>query len=68
MKNFTIKAGVYEVDYGDHYYRRSDGGNAIYNPFLENYIMDEYLLQKLGAEVYYHTKNGLIAMFGVANE
>jgi hypothetical protein len=66
MKNFTIKAGDYEVDYGDQHYRRTDGGNAIYNPFVENYIMDEFATE-IGAEVYYHPKNGLIAMFGVTN-
>jgi hypothetical protein len=66
MKSFTIKAGDYEVDYGDQHFRRSDGGNAIYNPFIENYIMDEFATE-IGTEVYFHPKNGIIAMFGVSN-
>jgi hypothetical protein len=66
MKNFTFKAGDYEVDYGDQHFRRTDGGNAIYNPFVENYIMDEFATE-IGAEVYFHPKNGLIAMAGITN-
>jgi hypothetical protein len=66
MKNFTIRAGDYEVDYGDQHFRRSDGGNAIYNPFTENYIMDEFATE-IGGEIYYHHKSGLIAMIGITN-
>ena len=66
MKNFTIKAGDYDVDYGDQHYRRTDGGNTIYNPFVENYIMDEFSTE-IGGEVYYHPQNGIIAMVGVTN-
>jgi hypothetical protein len=66
MQNFTIKAGDYEVDYGDQHFRRSDGGNAIYNPFVENYIMDEFATE-IGGEVYFHPKCGIIAMAGVTN-
>lgn len=66
MKNFTIKVGDYEVDYGDQHYRRSDGGNAIYNPFVENYIMDEFATE-IGGEIYYHPKCGIIAMAGITN-
>ena len=66
MKSFTIKAGAYEVDYGDQHYRRSDGGNALFNPFTENYIMDEFATE-IGAEVYYHPLNGIIVMAGVTN-
>jgi len=66
MKNFTIKAGDYEVDYGDQHFRRTDGGNAIYNPFVENYIMDEFSTE-IGGEIYFHPKNGLIMMVGITN-
>jgi hypothetical protein len=66
MKNITIKAGDYEVDYGDQHFRRSDGGNAVYNAFVENYIMDEFATE-IGGEVYYHPKNGFIAMVGITN-
>ena len=66
MKNITIKVGDYEVDYGDQHYRRTDGGNAFYNPFAENYIMDEFATE-IGGEVYYHHKSGLFAMGGITN-
>jgi hypothetical protein len=66
MKNFTIKVGQFDVDYGDQHYRRTDGGNTIYNPFIENYIMDEFATE-IGGEIYYHNKSGLFAMGGVTN-
>ena len=66
MKNFTIKVGDYEVDYGDQHFRRTDGGNSIYNPFVENYIMDEFATE-VGGEIYYHHKSGFLAMVGITN-
>src|SRR5450432_1347884 len=66
MKSVTIKIGQFDVDYGDQHYRRSDGGNTIYNPFVENYIMDEFATE-LGGEIYFHHKSGLFAMGGVTN-
>ncbi len=66
MNSVTIKIGDYEVDYGDQHYRRSDGGNAIHNPFVENYIMDEFTTE-IGGEIYYHPKSGFIAMIGITN-
>ena len=66
MNNLTIKVGDYELDYGDQHFRRSDGGNAIYNPFIENYIMDEFATEIRG-ELYYHHKSGFFAMLGITN-
>ena len=66
MKSVTIKVGQTDVDYGDQHFRRSDGGNTIYNPFIENYIMDEFATE-LGAEVYYHSNSGLFLMGGISN-
>jgi hypothetical protein len=66
MKNVTIKIGQNDIDYGDQHYRRSDGGNTIYNPFVENYIMDEFATE-IGAEVYVHTQSGLFLMGGISN-
>ena len=66
MKSVTIKIGQFDVDYGDQHYRRSDGGNTIYNPFVENYIMDEFATE-LGGEIYYHHPSGLFVMGGVTN-
>ena len=66
MKSVTIKIGQFDVDYGDQHYRRTDGGNTIYNPFIENYIMDEFATE-IGGEIYYHSKSGLFVMGGVSN-
>jgi hypothetical protein len=66
MKSVTIKVGQFDVDYGDQHFRRSDGGNTIYNPFIENYVMDEFATE-IGAEVYYHSNSGFFLMGGVTN-
>ena len=66
MKSVTIKIGQTDVDYGDQHFRRTDGGNTIYNPFVENYIMDEFATE-MGAEFYYHCKTGLFAMGAISN-
>jgi hypothetical protein len=49
-----------EINYGDAHFRRSDNGNAIYNPFVGNYILDAFTTE-MGAEVYFRAKS-LIAM------
>src|ERR1700712_4390675 len=66
MKSLTIKIGQNDVDYGDAHYRRSDGGNTIYNPFVENNIMDEFSTE-LGAQFYYFHKCGLFVMGGITD-
>src|SRR5690606_39429083 len=42
MKYTTIRAGMYEPNYGDAIYRRADNGHTINNPFAENYILDAF--------------------------
>ena len=66
MKNLTIKVGDLEVDYGDQHFRRVDGGNEMYNPFVENYIMDEFATE-IGGEIYFHHASGFLAMVGVTD-
>jgi hypothetical protein len=66
MKYLTIKVGDLEVDYGDQHFRRADGGNEIYNPFVENYIMDEFATE-IGSEIYFHHESGFLAMVGVTD-
>ena len=66
MKSVTIKIGQFDVDYGDQHFRRTDGGSTLYNPFVENYIMDEFATE-IGAEFYYHHKSGLFVMGGISN-
>jgi len=67
MKSVTFVVGQSDVDYGDQHYRRSDGGNTIYNPFVENYIMDEFATE-IGMHVYYKcAKTGLFAMGAITD-
>ncbi|MCH7403219.1 hypothetical protein ACFOUP_09185 [Belliella kenyensis] len=61
--HFTVKVGHMEINYGDAHFRRSDNGNAIYNPFVGNYIMDAFTTE-VGGEVYYQN-SGFLAMVGV---
>lgn len=65
MKVTTIKMGHMEINYGDQHFRRSDGGQTIYNPFVENYIMDAFATE-IGGEVFVR-KNGAFGMLGVSN-
>lgn len=65
MKVTTIKLGHMEINYGDAHFRRSDGGHALYNPFMESYIMDAFATE-IGGEIYVQ-KNGLFLMGGATN-
>ena len=62
MEIVTVTVGHFEINYGDAHFRRSDNGNAIYNPFVGNYIMDAFTTE-IGAEVYLEA-DGVIAMGG----
>ncbi len=59
-----VKIGHMEVNYGDQHYRRSDGGNTIFNPFVENNIMDQFTTE-IGGEVYLFPTKGLMLMAGM---
>jgi hypothetical protein len=50
MQLLTLKVGHFEVNYGDAHFRRSDNGNAIYNPFVGNLIMDAFTTE-IGGEM-----------------
>lgn len=65
MKSVTLKIGHMENNYGDTHFRRSDNAQALYNPFVGNYIMDAFTTE-VGAEVYYQN-NGWLAMLGLSN-
>lgn len=47
----TLRIGHMEINYGDAHFRRSDNGNALYNPFVGNYIMDAFTTE-IGGEAY----------------
>ncbi len=65
MKYTTIKVGQMEVNYGDAHFRRSDGGNSIFNPFVENYIMDAFA-SEVGAEIDVQY-NGIVGVAGITS-
>jgi hypothetical protein len=65
MKVATVKAGHFEVNYGDQHFRRTDNGNAMYNPLVGNLLADAFTTS-VGAEVYLR-KYGFLAMGGVTN-
>ncbi|MDH5604141.1 MAG: hypothetical protein OEY51_09375 [Cyclobacteriaceae bacterium] len=63
MEYLTFKIGHMEINYGDAHFRRTDNGNAIYNPFVGNYIMDAFNTE-IGAEAYVKA-SGFIGLLGV---
>ena len=60
MKFTTLKVGMFENNFGDAHFRRSDAGQAMYNPFVGNYIVDPFTTEA-GAEVYVR-RGSLFAM------
>ncbi|MEO5893757.1 MAG: hypothetical protein ABIQ31_26110 [Ferruginibacter sp.] len=65
MEVTTIKVGHMEINYGDAHFRRSDGGQTLYNPFMENNIVDEFATE-IGGEVTLQ-KNGFFGVIGLTN-
>jgi hypothetical protein len=63
MQYVTIKAGHMEINYGDEHFRRTDNGNAMYNPFVGNLLLDAFTTE-IGGEVYLR-KGPWMAMGGV---
>jgi hypothetical protein len=65
MEYTTLKIGHFEVNYGDFHFRRSDNGQAIYNPFVGNAIMDAFTTE-IGTEavVQYNGLLGVVALTG----
>lgn len=63
MEIVTVRVGHFEINYGDAHFRRSDNGNAIYNPFVGNYIMDAFTTE-IGGEVYLKASD-VIAMASI---
>ena len=60
MKVTTLKVGHFQVNYGDFQFRRTDNGNAMYNPLVGNALMDAFTTE-VGVEAIVQ-RNGL---FGV---
>ncbi len=62
MEYVTVKVGHFELNYGDAHFRRTDGGNSLYNPFIGNMVMDGFTTE-IGAEAYVRAGHWL-AMVG----
>jgi hypothetical protein len=62
MEYVTIRAGHMEINYGDEHFRRTDNGNAMFNPFVGNLLMDAFTTE-IGGEVYLK-KGAFFAMGG----
>jgi len=63
MKVVTLKVGHFEINYGDQHFRRTDNGQAMFNPLVGNLIMDAFTTE-IGAEVYAR-KSGYLGMFAM---
>ena len=63
MQYVTVKAGHFEINYGDEHFRRTDNGNAMFNPFVGNLLMDAFTTE-IGGEVYLR-KGPWMAMGGM---
>lgn len=63
MQDLTVRAGHFEINYGDAHFRRTDNGNAMHNPFVGNYILEAFTTE-IGGEIYARS-NGLLAVAGV---
>ncbi len=62
MKYVTLRAGHMEINYGDEHFRRTDNGNAMFNPFVGNLLMDAFTTE-IGGELYLK-KGAFFAMGG----
>lgn len=65
-KYCRVKIGHFQQNFGDMQFRRSDGGNTMYNPFVENYILDAFTTE-IGGEAYIFPVNGLMGMVGLSS-
>ena len=59
----TLRVGHFEINYGDMHFRRTDNGQAMFNPLVGNLLMDAFTTE-IGGEVYVR-KGGLLAMGAV---
>jgi hypothetical protein len=65
MKVVTLRVGHFEINYGDQHFRRTDNGQAMFNPLVGNLIMDAFTTE-IGGEVYARGHNllGMVAVTG----
>jgi hypothetical protein len=64
-----VKAGHFEINYGDGHFRRTDNGQGMFNPLVGNYILDAFTTE-VGGELYLRGRgllDGAFAMGAVTN-
>ncbi len=61
-----VKIGHFQPNFGDMQFRRTDGGNTMFNPFVENFILDAFSTE-IGGEVYVFPTNNLMLMAGMTS-
>lgn len=61
-----VKIGHFQPNFGDMQFRRSDGGNTMFNPFVENGILDAFTTE-IGGEVYVFPVDGFMVMGGMTS-
>lgn len=61
----TLRLGHFEINYGDMHFRRTDNGQAMFNPLIGNLLMDAFTTE-IGGEVYVRTGSmlGMVAVTG----
>ena len=59
----TLRVGHFEINYGDQHFRRTDNGQAMFNPLIGNLLMDAFTTE-IGAEAYVR-KGPVLAMAAV---
>lgn len=62
--NFRIKIGHFMPNYGDQQFRRTDNGNAMFNPFVGNYILDAFTTE-IATEIYAFPMDNVMLMAGM---
>ena len=65
MKYTTLKIGHFEVNYGDQHFRRTDNGQAMFNPLVGNSILEAFTTE-VGAEAIFQ-RNGFLAVAAITN-
>lgn len=63
MEYLTLRIGHFEINYGDQHFRRTDNGQAMFNPLIGNLLMDAFTTE-VGGEAYFR-RQCLLAMVAV---
>lgn len=65
FEHVTLRVGHLEINYGDMHFRRTDNGQALFNPLVGNLLMDAFTTE-IGGEVYVRAGDhfGMVAVTG----